>query len=41
MAVGSETEGEVAGDLWDSLNRIIHARKLEVGWEELPKRMRL
>jgi hypothetical protein len=31
-----KTEGEVAGDLWDSLNRIIHARKLEVGWEELP-----
>lgn len=24
------------GDLRDSLNRVIHARKLEVGWEELP-----
>jgi len=36
MAVGFRKLKERAGDLWDSLNRIIHARKLEVGWEELP-----
>jgi hypothetical protein len=28
--------GEVVTDLWDALNRIIHARKLEVGFVELP-----
>ena len=33
------TEGEVVSDLWDALNRIIHARKLEVGFELLPKEM--
>ena len=31
--------GEVVSDLWDALNRIIHARKLVVGLEELPKEM--
>ncbi|NNM69139.1 MAG: hypothetical protein HKM00_04120 [Gallionella sp.] len=30
-------DGEVVNDLWDALNRIIHAQKLEVGFEELPK----
>lgn len=29
-------EGEVVGGLSDAMNRIIHARKLDVGWEELP-----
>jgi hypothetical protein len=29
--------GEVVDDLWDSLNRIIHAKRLDVGWELLPK----
>lgn len=29
-------DGEVVGDLWDALNRIIHAQKLEVGFEQLP-----
>ena len=24
-------------NLWDAVNRIIHARKLDVGWETLPK----
>jgi hypothetical protein len=28
--------GEVVTDLWDSLNRVIHAKKLNVGWEKLP-----
>lgn len=28
--------GEVVSDLWDALNRVIHARKLEVGFVELP-----
>lgn len=28
--------GEVVEDLWDSLNRVIHAKKLDVGWEKLP-----
>ena len=28
--------GEVVGDLWDALNRIIHARELKVGFELLP-----
>lgn len=30
------TDGELVGDLWDALNRIIHAQKLEVGFEQLP-----
>ena len=29
-------EGEVVNDLWDALNRIIHAQKLQVGFERLP-----
>ena len=29
--------GDVVQDLWDALNRIIHARQLYVGWEQLPK----
>ena len=28
--------GEKVADLWDALNRIIHARKLYVGFERLP-----
>jgi len=31
--------GEVVSDLWDALNRIIHAQKLVVGFEELPHDM--
>ncbi|WP_423372423.1 hypothetical protein [Burkholderia sp. LMG 32019] len=31
------TDGEIVADLWDALNRIIHAQKLDVGFEELPK----
>lgn len=30
------TKGEVVAELWDALNRIVHAKKLEVGWERLP-----
>ena len=30
------SEGEKVGDLWDALNRIIHAKKLHVGFEQLP-----
>lgn len=29
-------EGEVVNDLWDALNRIIHAQKLDVGFVLLP-----
>ncbi|MBD3334615.1 MAG: hypothetical protein GF355_03780 [Candidatus Eisenbacteria bacterium] len=29
-------EGERVADLWDSLNRIVHAQKLHVGFERLP-----
>ena len=29
-------EGEIVTNLWDALNRIIHAKRLEVGWEKLP-----
>ncbi len=29
--------GEKVADLWDALNRIIHARKLYVGFEQLPE----
>jgi len=29
----------VVSDLWDALNRIIHAQKLQVGFEKLPKEM--
>ena len=29
-------KGEKVADLWDALNRIIHARKLYVGFEHLP-----
>ncbi len=31
-----KAKGEVVEDLWDSLNRIIHAKRLDVGWEKLP-----
>ncbi|MCY7307463.1 MAG: hypothetical protein LH632_15210, partial [Rhodoferax sp.] len=30
------SDGEVVNNLWDALNRIIHAQKLEVGFEQLP-----
>ena len=30
------SEQELVHDLWDGLNRIIHARRLEVGFEQLP-----
>jgi hypothetical protein len=30
------SNGEKVADLWDALNRIIHARKLDVGFELLP-----
>lgn len=32
-------EGEIVGDLWDGLNRVIHAQRLEVGFEQLPERV--
>ena len=32
-------EGEVVGNLWDALNRIIHSRKLTVGFEQLPPKV--
>jgi hypothetical protein len=32
-----KAKGEVVVNLWDAVRRIIHARKLDVGWEELPK----
>ena len=32
-------QGEVVTDLWDALNRIIHAQKLQVGFEELPSQL--
>lgn len=32
-----KANGEVVANLWDAVNRIIHARKLDVGWEALPK----
>lgn len=32
----SDDEGEKVGDLKDALNRIIHARKMEVGFENVP-----
>ena len=31
-----KTSGAVVANLWDAVNRIIHARKLEVGWEAVP-----
>jgi hypothetical protein len=31
--------GEVVSDLWDGLNRIIHARKVDVGFEDLPNEL--
>jgi hypothetical protein len=31
-----EKEGEVVRDLWDALNRVIHAKRLDVGWERIP-----
>ncbi len=34
-----KTDGELVTNLWDALNRVIHARKLEVGWEVLPPRV--
>ena len=30
------TDGELVKDLWDALNRIIHAQELQVGFEQLP-----
>lgn len=27
---------EIINDLWDALNQIVHAKKLDVGFEELP-----
>lgn len=30
-------DGEMVRDLWDALNRIIHAQKLDVGFEDLPR----
>ncbi len=30
-------DGEMVLDLWDALNRIIHAQKLDFGFEQLPK----
>ncbi|HEY6527592.1 MAG TPA: hypothetical protein VIZ65_02775 [Cellvibrionaceae bacterium] len=33
----SSSKGEKVADLWDALNRIIHARKLYVGFENLPR----
>jgi len=32
-----KSDGEMVRDLWDALNRIIHAQKLDVGFEELPQ----
>ncbi len=32
-------DGEKVADLWDALNRIIHARKLYVGFERLPDKV--
>lgn len=32
-------DGEVVSDLWDALNRIVHAQKLDVGFEELPEKL--
>ena len=32
-------EGEVVGNLWDALNRIIHSRKMTVGFVQLPAHM--
>lgn len=32
-------DGEKVADLWDSLNRIIHAQKLHIGFERLPEKM--
>ena len=31
-----KSDGELVSDLWDALNRIIHAQQLKVGFEELP-----
>jgi hypothetical protein len=31
-----KADSEVVSDLWDALNRIIHAQKLDVGFEQLP-----
>jgi hypothetical protein len=33
------TAGGVVRDFWDALNRVIQARRLEVGFEELPKQL--
>ena len=32
-------DGEVVGNLWDALNRIIHSKKLTVGFERPPEKM--
>ncbi|HQV93700.1 MAG TPA: hypothetical protein PLA27_04460 [Anaerolineales bacterium] len=32
-------QGEMVQDLWDALNRIIHAKKLRVGFEKLPSKI--
>ncbi len=40
VEVGSESRrGALIEDLWDSLNRVIHAKKLVVGWERLPDKV--
>ena len=33
------SEGEKVQDLWEALNRIIHAQKLQVGFEQLPENL--
>ena len=32
-------DGEVVGNLWDALNRIIHSKKMIVGFEQIPEKM--
>ena len=32
-------DGEVVTSLWDGLNRIIHSRKMTVGFEQLPEKL--
>lgn len=34
-----KNDGEKVADLWDALNRIIHARKLHIGFELLPEKI--
>jgi len=33
------SEGEQVRDLWEALNRIIHAQKLQIGFEQLPEQL--